>query len=664
MKNAVFHKLTFILEQCHSVTYGKCFEIWKSTISNKIIALSNFIEQELNFTDTPNWVKESIDKISKFVHCKIKGKYESCNRSFDRVYEQHAIFLATKITINERVIAYINLSQAGPSNVTLKKGRPLKDFTQCTQKSKRRRVADLLKTRSGEELQFAAQISNRLTHQNKSFSMIEALALCLDLKLSVRQYKLLRRKMNSLHPETFPSYLKIKKYKESLLPSEYTITEISAEIKMQELLNQTASSILELVPHKNFKSVTLLVKCGFDGSSGHSRYKQKFTDPSLTDEFMFFEAMVPIHMEDNDKKCIIWKNETPSSTLLCRPLKFLFTKESPALVEQEYDNFKKAVLDLTPTTIGENDAIVIVVFDVRFTMIDGSICNIISKTNSTQVCYICGSKPSEMNTAAVFNKTPNEGMYQYGLSSLHLWIRCFENILHIAYRLPFKKWQARGEENKKLFAENKKQIQDQFRDRMGLLVDMPKVGFGNTNDGNTARRFFKDPTSSSNITGVNYELIYNLGIILRVISAGQKINIIELQTLIDETRRIYVTNYLWYNMSVTMHKLLIHGIDIISNMLVPIGQLSEEALEARHKEIRYLREHHTRKNSRINTNKDLFQVLLINSDPHVSKYRANHIKLKKKKDSDIIKYLIDDSNYCESSDTNRDTCSESDSDLI
>lgn len=49
---------------------------------------------------------------------------------------------------------------------------------------------------------------------------------------------------------------------------------------------------------------------------------------------------------------------------------------------------------------------------------------------------------------------------------------------------------------------------------MGLLVDMPKCGFGTTNDGNTARRFFENPELSSNITGVDKQLIYKFGIIL------------------------------------------------------------------------------------------------------------------------------------------------------
>lgn len=47
-------------------------------------------------------------------------------------------------------------------------------------------------------------------------------------------------------------------------------------------------------------------------------------------------------------------------------------------------------------------------------------------------------------------------------------------------------------------------IQKQFCDKMGLIVDVPKPGYGSSNDGNTARRFFFNPKLSSEITGINF----------------------------------------------------------------------------------------------------------------------------------------------------------------
>jgi hypothetical protein len=80
--------------------------------------------------------------------------------------------------------------------------------------------------------------------------------------------------------------------------------------------------------------------------------------------------------------------------------------------------------------------------------------------------------------------------YQFGLSILHARIRLFERILHVAYKLHVQKWQLRSEDEKAIVKQRKFEIQEEFRTKMGLLVDIPKPGCGNTNYGNTSRRFF------------------------------------------------------------------------------------------------------------------------------------------------------------------------------
>lgn len=91
----------------------------------------------------------------------------------------------------------------------------------------------------------------------------------------------------------------------------------------------------------------------------------------------------------------------------------------------------------------------------------------------------------------------------YRLSTLHAWIRTIECCLHIAYKLPIKKWQARTQEEKEAVQKQKAEIQKAFRDETGLVVDMPKQsGSGTSNDGNTARRFFQLSETSSESLGL------------------------------------------------------------------------------------------------------------------------------------------------------------------
>ena len=72
---------------------------------------------------------------------------------------------------------------------------------------------------------------------------------------------------------------------------------------------------------------------------------------------------------------------------------------------------------------------------------------------------------------------------------MHARIRFFESLLHFAYKIPLQKWQARSDEEKKIVKEAKKKIQTSFKEELGLQVDIPKAGFGNTND--VKKIFFK-----------------------------------------------------------------------------------------------------------------------------------------------------------------------------
>lgn len=82
-------------------------------------------------------------------------------------------------------------------------------------------------------------------------------------------------------------------------------------------------------------------------------------------------------------------------------------------------------------------------------------------------------------------------------------------------------------------------------------------------------------------------------------------------------------------MSATVHKILIHGADIIESLLLPVGQLSEDVLEASHKAYKTIRLHHSRKTARVHTNTDILHMLLISSDPVISSYPKSNTKPKK-----------------------------------
>jgi hypothetical protein len=243
-----------------------------------------------------------------------------------------------------------------------------------------------------------------------------------------------------------------------------------------------------------------------------------------------------------------------------------------------------------------------------------------------------------MNLIHEFMELPvNEEVLRFELCSLHAWIRCFECLLHISYRLGINTWQVRGQQNKDIFEQRKRKIQADFRDKMGLLVEIPKSGgSGTTNDGITARRFFAAASQSASITGISEDLIKRFRVILRTLSCRYVIDVEAFKEYALQTARLYVDTYPWYYMPASVHKILIHGTIIITEAMLPIGQLSEEAQELRNKDLKQFSEFHARKMSRVSTNEDLLNRLFITSDPLISSLR----QLPPRKSSTICKEVL------------------------
>ena len=68
-------------------------------------------------------------------------------------------------------------------------------------------------------------------------------------------------------------------------------------------------------------------------------------------------------------------------------------------------------------------------------------------------------------------------------------------------------------------------------------------------------------------------------------------------------------------MPVSLHKMLMHGRQIIETLCIAVSHSSKEGLEATHKLLRNARQYHTCKQSRIRSNRDLIHWLLVVSDP-------------------------------------------------
>lgn len=528
-------------------------------------------------------------------------------------------------------------------------GRPQKSFVDSSERSKRRKTKNL-RSKDVEELTYATQMklrkagkvdaskvvrdltksprranryikamrkSGQIQDQPTQLSPLDALAMFTEAGLTKAQYERVRE----TNKKFFPCYSVLQKVKKDCYPEIHRVTETCAEIQVQKLMDHTASRLLlhlgevtERLNQQEKRSLTLISKWGCDGSQ-QMQYKMKFENEADTDANIFQSSVVPLQLIYGDDKKILWQNPTPSSPRYCRPIRIRFVKETADVTNEEIDYISSQIEALENTSVGDD---YFIKHKILFTMVDGKVCNSATHTKSTMRCYICDATTAEFNDLTKKRPSKKEN-FKFGLSLLHARIRFFESILHVAYRLTVKKWNVRlSTEEKEVIETRKKEIQDNFREKLGLLVDIPKANFGNTNDGNTSRRFFENYELSAEITGIDKNLIFRLKIILDTLCSGLKINTEAFESYCAETAEIYVSLYGFYPMTPTLHKILRHGAEVIEKAILPIGQLSEEAAEARNKHIRLYRLNYSRKFSRIDCNMDVLNRLLLTSDPLLS----------------------------------------------
>lgn len=629
--------------------------------NNQIKHLFQFLLKSINIDSiSEDCVKKIRVDVSRFCS-KIFNKLEKCRRIED-------VFLKNNFSWLEKDEVFLVPISSTTTHSEKQRGRPNVSFEDSSDRSKKRKTEELRRENSSKELAFATKVhlkeqgegkaselvneavlttptraekilriwkSSKSQLQVKPYDENEAISLIIEGNLSQRQYKLIRTQAKERHANIYPSYNRILKSKERCYPGKESMvfSESLAEVQLQSLLDHTTWRIVELqdpvlVTLNNLQpdKFVLLSKWGCDGSSGQSEYKQRFSDQNLSDSHVFLSSLVPIQLyyTIEGEKIIIWQNPRPSSPRYCRPIRMQWKKETKALSIDEKMYVENQVLSLQPTVATTSAGQDIrITHQLHMTMIDGKICSAITDTPSSQTCYVCGATPKSMNNIDdAVKRTSDTSTFQFGLSTLHAWIRFLECVLHLSYRLDVKKWQVRDAEHKKLFLDRKTKVQAQIREQMGLLVDYPRAGgSGTSNDGNTARRFFKNPSLAASLTGVDENLIRRFATVLQALSCGYDVSEEDFGNYALETAKLFVDLYPWYYMPTSVHKILLHGSSIISAALLPIGQMSEEAQEARNKDIKTFRLQHARKFSRAATNEDIFRRLLLSSDPVISSIR-------------------------------------------
>jgi hypothetical protein len=215
-------------------------------------------------------------------------------------------------------------------------------------------------------------------------------------------------------------------------------------------------------------------------------------------------------------------------------------------------------------------------------------------------------------------KFKKEGL-KLNFHPLHMMLRVFAYLFSLSCRLLVdkKKSQARGAD-KIISDERKVLMQQRLREKLNIRVEEVRSDGGTSTTGNTVRKCFENTQVLAEILELDFELVDNLGLLLRAIRSHFPINIEEFEVMCHRTKDIIAEKYGNIPMNCSTHILLDHGVDIISNSILPTGYYSEEGPEAKNKEIRKTREMHARKDNRTHNIEDMLKRSWVTSDPVIS----------------------------------------------
>lgn len=639
-----------------------CSNLWKCSHLQRLDKINTLLQ----FIETTHHIKvdkKEISKIDNFVKL-FDVKMKSVSGSVQKFQTKYFDWMETymDITIASAVFGApckpyedlgpkskknrLSLSLSTHSNVEV-----ADTFKEMLKKEKQPveavQIAEILPSASPKRLKRIVK-SIPTPSQKSEFTEEEAIALMLELGLSRNQYQTLRMALLEKGMKVLPSYKSIQEKKQSIIPSPIAVNEREACIELSTLLENTASRLVcdfstDQLKKSNNCDVVLMCKWGCDGLSALPEYKQTSGSQNACEyKSVFMSSLVPLRIRayslsgSSSTSCgntfeDIWINSTPGSKLFCRPIGFEYTKESKTTTKDLVAYIKDEIRNLEPISIEMGEYKFNISFDLSLTMIDGKVSNAITETSSFWKCSICDDMKSQFSDIAK-ERTINEEVLTFGISPLHARIRFMEHFLHIAYDLKYRsmpgnanKSVRNNEELGNMRASEKNRIQEEFKTQTGLNIDKPLPNCGSTNDGNTARRFFRDYETTSQITGINMELLRRVNIILMAVNSKQNINGSKFGVYAEEISKLLVTLYPWKDMTPTVHKVLCHGKIIIESNILPLGELTEEAQEARNRDFKHVQLFSSRKCSRQSQNEDIFNYLLLSSDPVLSSMRKRWI---------------------------------------
>ena len=523
-------------------------------------------------------------------------------------------------------------------------GSAYKPFTSLSKSQKYKRLQNfrskLAHCDKAEKCALLDVLKKDCSGQEGKYSHEQLLRNIAVLDLSVDKYEKFRALTGA---DKVAHYNTILKYRNSVLPQIQT-TVNSCSVTLRDMVKNTVKRLLEYLSKetdllndlsdKERHSLFLIAKLGSDGQAEQANYKVSETMlENISDSAAFSVGFVPLFLKTQCGR-VLWENPAPNSPYICRNLVFSFEKETDEVTFRHYMSIKNQVAELEDIQlIVNNEEFTLLAAPSTFetTMYDGKSVvaitrNLTGKAIGTQSCQLCFKLPTQFHHASPNEASDNidSRLTKLGISCLHMWIRCMEYLFNISIRrhIDHKVTMTSAE-----FKIEKERLQLMFKERMQLEIFKVKHGAGNTNDGNTARQFFNND-ETARILNIPLEVLHLFRDLITMLNNPH--------VLIDEEEYAKKAEQLWsfltcsqYNfniapMSASVHKLLCHGITYNRAFGLPLGMLSESAIEARNKYNKRYRCNFAFQGSLMTNVRDTGVRLLLTSDPYIFMMRYSN----------------------------------------
>lgn len=286
------------------------------------------------------------------------------------------------------------------------RGRKKKKFQDCTTRSKRQKTKEIRSSNDHESLSFATSMTLRQAGNEAGAKLVqeivespdrartilktwktakkekvqqaytaeEAVNFIVSNNVTKSAYLNMRKGALSRNHNLYPSYDVVLNEKKAAYPPGVKITEMKCEIPLQSLLDHTCCRLLEAVcptylTNDEDTCLKLICKCGFDGSSGHSLFKQKWSEENEGDENMFLTSIVPLQIVNEQTGEIVWDNVRSSSPRFCRPLSLEWVHENVEVIRTSKRDLDTQIATLEPFLKNKCN----VLYTIHLTMIDGKV---------------------------------------------------------------------------------------------------------------------------------------------------------------------------------------------------------------------------------------------------------------------------------------------------